>query len=82
MKEIKFFGWEICLQDNLIAVTDVSSKKMVIMEGALELNAMLWIDEQNEMHIKPTWDCVISINTEDKTLMIRHVDNVFRNEDE
>lgn len=74
MKKIDFFDWEIHLQDNLFAVTDFSTKKMVIMEGALELNALIWIDEQNELQIKPTWDCVISINANDRTLTIRHVD--------
>lgn len=82
MNEIMFFDWKVCLQDNLIAVTDLPLKKMVLMESALDLHAVLWIDEQNKMQIKPAWDCVISINAEDKTLIIRHVDNVFKAEEE
>ncbi|MET3657135.1 MULTISPECIES: hypothetical protein [Sporosarcina] len=81
MKELSFFDWKIRLQDNLMTVTDTSTKKMVIMEGALELNAMIWIDEENEMQIKPTWDCVISINAKDMILTIRHSENVFNNRD-
>lgn len=81
MKELSFFDWKIRLPDNLMTVTDTSTKKMVIMEGALELNAMIWIDEENEMQIKPTWDCVISINAKDMILTIRHSENVFNNRD-
>ncbi|HJF34322.1 MAG TPA: hypothetical protein K8V56_21370 [Sporosarcina psychrophila] len=81
MKELSFFDWKVRLQDNLIAVTDTLTKQMVIMEGALELNAMIWIDDCNEMQIKPTWDCVISINEKDMILTIRHSDNVFSNKD-
>lgn len=80
MKEISFFEWKINLEDNLIAVTDTVTKKMVIMEGALELNAMIWIDEKNDLQIKPTWDCVISVNANNKLLTIRHADFLRDNE--
>ncbi|MGG0369809.1 hypothetical protein [Priestia filamentosa] len=82
MQEISFFNWKVYLQDNLVAVTDIPSKKMVIMESALNLNAVIWIDGDEEVQIKPTWDCVISINSKDKALTIRHVDDVFYNNED
>ncbi|MFS0878980.1 hypothetical protein [Metabacillus niabensis] len=81
MKEITFFDWKVSLQDDLIAVTDFQTKKMVIMEGALDLHGVIWIDEHNELQIKPSWDCVISINSKEKILTIRHVDKVLRTEE-
>lgn len=81
MKEITFFDWKVSLQDDLIAVTDFQTKKMVIMEGALDLHGVIWIDEHNELQIKPAWDCVISINSKEKILTIRHVDKVLRTEE-
>ncbi|KAA0965425.1 hypothetical protein FQ087_03715 [Sporosarcina sp. ANT_H38] len=81
MKKLSFFDWEIHLQDDLMAVTDTIMKRMVILEGALELTGMIWIDEHNEMQIKPTWDCVISINVKDMILTIQHSSNVFSNKE-
>ncbi len=81
MKQINFFEWKVDLQEGLIPVTDTKEKKLVILEDAFELNGVLWIDENENLQIKPTWDCVITVDAEKKNLTIQHSDKVFRNED-
>ena len=44
---------------------------MVVMGGFIELNAVLWVDEEGVLQLKPTWDCVISINAVEKKITIR-----------
>ncbi|MDF1508709.1 hypothetical protein PZE06_10955 [Robertmurraya sp. DFI.2.37] len=82
MKQIKFFDWNVDLQEGLFPVTDPNEKKLVILEDAFELNGVLWIDENANLQIKPTWDCVITVNAEKKIITIQHADKVFRNEEE
>lgn len=71
MKKITFFDWTIHLQADLTAITDHYEKKMVILEPSIELNSIIWMDDNNELQIKPTWDCVISIDPTNKSLTIR-----------
>ncbi|WP_214892458.1 hypothetical protein [Exiguobacterium sp. H66] len=74
MKTKTFFDWEINLAEELNAVIDEGAKKMVVMCGFIELSAVLWIDEGGLLQLKPTWDCVISIDAEEKTITIRSAD--------
>ncbi|AVM26006.1 hypothetical protein [Bacillus pumilus] len=77
MKTIKFFDWTIHLQHDLTAVTDHNEKKLVILEPSIELNGVIWIDDNDELQIKPTWDCVITIDPTNKSLTIRQTEEVF-----
>ncbi len=77
MKKITFFDWTIQLQADLTAITDHHEKKMVILEPSIELNSIIWMDDNNELQIKPTWDCVISIDPTNKSLTIRQTEEVF-----
>ncbi|MEH7674503.1 MULTISPECIES: hypothetical protein [Bacillus] len=52
-------------------------KKITFFDWTIELNAVIWIDENNELQIKPTWDCVITIDPTNKTLTIRQTEEVF-----
>jgi hypothetical protein len=74
LKKVEFCEWSIALDDNLFAVVDNSINKMVIMEGTIELSAVLWVDEKGLLQIKPTWDCVITIDDKNKNITIRHSD--------
>lgn len=74
MKTKTFFDWKINLAEELNAVIDEGAKKMVVMSGFIELSAVLWIDEEGLLQLKPTWDCVISIDAEEKTITIRSAD--------
>ena len=69
-----FFDWKINLAEELNAVIDEGAKKMVVMSGFIELSAVLWIDEEGLLQLKPTWDCVICIDAEEKTITIRSAD--------
>ncbi|OJT56772.1 hypothetical protein [Bacillus altitudinis] len=77
MKTIKFFDWTIHLQHDLTAITDHNEKKLVILEPSIELNGVIWIDENDDLQIKPTWDCVITIDPTGKSLTIRQTEEVF-----
>ncbi|MCW4645879.1 hypothetical protein ABEX69_05340 [Bacillus safensis] len=77
MKTIKFFDWTIHLQHDLTAITDHNEKKLVILEPSIELNGVIWIDENDDLQIKPTWDCVITIDPTNKSLTIRQTEEVF-----
>ncbi|QGG47399.1 hypothetical protein [Heliorestis convoluta] len=79
MKNISFFDWKINLEENLSAVVDNTTKKLVIMDGSIELNAVIWIDSSNLIQIKPTWDCVITIDDKNKAISIRHADYLRNN---
>ncbi|WP_282067653.1 hypothetical protein [Bacillus pumilus] len=77
MKTIKFFDWTIHLQHDLTAITDHNEKKLVILEPSIELNGVIWIDENDDLQIKPTWDCVITLDPTNKSLTIRQTEEVF-----
>ncbi|MFP3420352.1 hypothetical protein R0K30_12630 [Bacillus sp. SIMBA_154] len=76
MKKITFFDWTIQLQADLTAITDHQEKKMVILVPSIELNSVIWIDENNELQIKPTWDCVIIINAKNMSVTVRDAKDV------
>lgn len=71
MKTNTFLDWEVSLSEELHAVIDEKAKKMVVIGGFIELNAVLWVDEEGVLQLKPTWDCVISINVAEKKITIR-----------
>ncbi|MBM7578224.1 hypothetical protein [Jeotgalibacillus terrae] len=77
MKKNNFFDWTVYLQEELTAVIDIPQKKMVILEKAIELNGLLWIDDEDNLQIKPTWDCVISINHQNRSITIQQTEKVF-----
>ncbi|KEP25138.1 hypothetical protein [Bacillus zhangzhouensis] len=79
MKNITFFDWTIHLQGNLTAITDHHEKKMVILESSIELNSVIWIDENNNLQMKPTWDCIMTIDAPNKSLTIQQTEEVFGN---
>ena len=68
MKTNNFFGWKLILDENLNPVIDEQNKKMVVIDRSIELNAVIWLDENNVIQLKPTWDCVISIDDKKKRL--------------
>lgn len=74
-----FFDWTINLDEELFAVIDEKAKKMVVMGGFIELNAVLWIDEENNLQLKPTWDCVITIDAYKKIATIRSAESLNTN---
>ena len=39
----------------------------------------LILDENNVIQLKPTWDCVISIDDKNKAITIRHADFLREN---
>ena len=79
MKTNNFFDWKLILDENLNPVIDEQNKKMVVTDRSIELNAVIWLDENNVIQLKPTWDCVISIDDENKAITIRHADFLREN---
>ncbi len=71
MNVSEFFGWKISLDDELYAVIDEKARKMVVMGNFIELSAVLWMDRNDVLQLKPTWDCVISIDDATKQITIR-----------
>lgn len=74
MKTNIFFDWTLILDEGLSPVIDEQNKKMVIIDRSIELNAVIWLDENDVIQLKPTWDCVISIDDKNKAITIRHAD--------
>jgi len=72
----EFFGWKINLDDELYAVIDERVRKMVVMGNFIELNAVLWLDQNDVLQLKPTWDCVISIDDATKQITIRSAESL------
>ncbi|WP_214860306.1 hypothetical protein [uncultured Exiguobacterium sp.] len=81
MKVSEFFGWKISLDDELYAVIDEKARKMVVMGDFIELTAVLWLDQKNILQLKPTWDCVISIDDATKQIMIRSAESLNMKEE-
>ena len=79
MKTNNFFDWKLILDENLNPVIDEQNKKMVVIDRSIELNAVIWLDENNIIQLKPTWDCVISIDDKNKAITIRHADFLKEN---
>lgn len=76
MSVSEFFGWKINLDDELYAVIDERVRKMVVMGDFIELSAVLWLDQNDVLQLKPTWDCVISIDDATKQITIRSVESL------
>lgn len=81
MKNIKFIDWQIELEDKMDSVVDKQARKIIVIEGAIELVAVIWIDDKDVLQLKPTWDSVISFDHTQKILTIRSAD-VLRTEEE
>ncbi|MDL5378434.1 hypothetical protein ACNOIU_16050 (plasmid) [Exiguobacterium mexicanum] len=79
MKTNIFFDWTLILDEGLSPVIDEQNKKMVIIDRSIELNAVIWLDENDVIQLKPTWDCVISIDDKNKAITIRHADFLREN---
>ena len=77
----EFFGWKISLDDELYAVIDEKARKMVVMGDFIELTAVLWLDQKNILQLKPTWDCVISIDDAAKQITIRSAESLSMKEE-
>jgi len=76
MSVSEFFGWKINLDDELYAVIDERVRKMVVMGDFIELSAVLWLDQNDVLQLKPTWDCVISIDDATKQITIRSAESL------
>ncbi|WP_035397544.1 hypothetical protein [Exiguobacterium sp. OS-77] len=76
MNVSEFFGWKISLDDELYVVIDEKARKMVVMGDFIELTAVLWLDQKNILQLKPTWDCVISIDDATKQITIRSAESL------
>ena len=77
----KFFDWKINLEDELYAVIDEKARKMVVMGDFIELTAVLWLDRNDVLQLKPTWDCVISIDDATKQITIRSAESLNMKEE-
>lgn len=66
MKNITFFDWTVYVEEHAMAIVDQEAKKMVIMEKNFELHGVFWIDELKVLQMKPTWDCVLSVDSAKK----------------
>ena len=77
----EFFDWKINLEDELYAVIDEKARKMVVMGDFIELTAVLWLDQKNILQLKPTWDCVISIDDATKQITIRSAESLNMKEE-
>ncbi|WP_223250659.1 hypothetical protein [Bacillus pumilus] len=51
-------------------------KKMVFLEQTVEFKGIICIDENDELQIMPTWDCVIIINAKNTSVTIRVAEDV------
>ena len=81
MNENEFFDWKISLDDELYAVIDEKARKMVVMGNFIELTAVLWLDQKGILQLKPTWDCVISIDDAAKQITIRSAESLNMKEE-
>lgn len=75
MKKIAFYDWTIHYPDHLTAVKDDTEKKMVFLEQTVEFKGMIRIDENDELQIKPTWDCVIIVNAKQMSMTVRDAED-------
>lgn len=75
-----FFDWTLILDEGLKPVIDERNKIMVLIDRSIELNAVIWLNEHNVIQLKPTWDCVISIDDKNKAITIKHADSLRVND--
>ncbi|WP_290722201.1 MULTISPECIES: hypothetical protein [Exiguobacterium] len=54
---------------------------MVVMGDFIELTAVLWLDRNDVLQLKPTWDCVISIDDATKQITIRSAESLNMKEE-
>ena len=76
MKKITFYDWTVHYPEHLTAVKDDTEKKMVFLEQTVEFKGIIRIDENDELQIKPTWDCVIMINDKNMSVTVRDTEDV------
>ncbi|WP_284565285.1 hypothetical protein [Bacillus altitudinis] len=75
MKKTAFYDWTIHYPDHLTAVKDDTEKKMVFLEQTVEFKGIIRIDENDELQIKPTWDCVIIVNAKQMSVTVRDAED-------
>ncbi|ATH74285.1 hypothetical protein [Bacillus altitudinis] len=75
MKKTTFYDWTIHYPDHLTAVKDDTEKKMVFLEQTVEFKGMIRIDENDELQIKLTWDCVIIVNAKQMSVTVRDAED-------
>ncbi|WP_144668283.1 hypothetical protein [Bacillus altitudinis] len=75
MKKTAFYDWTIHYPDHLTAVKDDIEKKMVFLEQTVEFKGIIRIDENDELQIKPTWDCVIIVNAKQMSITVRDAED-------
>ncbi|MEK4567361.1 hypothetical protein [Bacillus sp. FSL K6-3458] len=75
MKKTAFYDWTIHYPDHLTAVKDDTEKKMVFLEQTVEFKGMIRIDENDELQIKLTWDCVIIVNAKQMSITVRDAED-------
>lgn len=75
MKKTTFYDWTIHYPDHLTAVKDDTEKKMVFLEQTVEFKGMIRIDENDELQIKLTWDCVIIVNAKQMSITVRDAED-------
>lgn len=75
MKKTTFYDWTVHYPEQLTAVKDDTEKKMVFLEQTVEFKGIIRIDENDELQIKPTWDCVIIVNAKQMSVTIRDAED-------
>ncbi|MFI8722831.1 hypothetical protein [Bacillus altitudinis] len=75
MKKTAFYDWTIHYPDHVTAVKDDTEKKMVFLEQTVEFKGIIRIDENDELQIKPTWDCVIIMNAKQMSVTVRDAED-------
>lgn len=75
MKKTAFYDWTIHYPEHVTAVKDDTEKKMVFLEQTVEFKGMIRIDENAELQIKPTWDCVIIVNAKQMSVTVRDAED-------
>lgn len=75
MKKTTFYDWTVHYPEHLTAVKDDTEKKMVFLEQTVEFKGIIRIDENDELQIKPTWDCVIIVNAKQMSVTVRDAED-------
>ena len=75
MKKTTFYDWTVHYPDHLTAIKDDTEKIMVFLEQTVEFKGMIRIDENDELYMKPTWDCVIIINAKQMSVTVRNAED-------
>lgn len=75
MKKTAFYDWTIHYPEHVTAVKDDTEKKMVFLEQTVDFKGIIRIDENDELQIKPTWDCVIIMNAKQMSVTVRDAED-------